>query len=179
MIEEVLKHLKSGADPKTKLNLIREIIICYCVKEKHVLDCYRNLKYLQLELTELLNDYFEQEIIQKCLRIVETEREILNVRMRLAQNLDDVGEKETSDNRLNWTDSKTDLVELIYSIKDSIGEGKVSIKRITASFEYFFNIKIGNVYDIINDISVRKTSRTRYLSKITDNFQKILEQMDS
>lgn len=179
MIEEVLKHLKSDVDKKTKFNLIKEIIICYCVQENHVFNCYRNLKHLELEISELLNDNLETEFIQKCLKIIETELEILHVRMRIAQSLDDVGEKEKSDFQLNWTDSKTDIVELIYSVKDSIGNGKVSIKRITECFEHFFNVKIGNVYDIINDISMRKVNRTRYLNKITDNFQKVLELMDS
>lgn len=63
MIEEVLKHLKSDVDKKTKFNLIKEIIICYCVQENHVFNCYRNLKHLELEISELLNDNLETELL--------------------------------------------------------------------------------------------------------------------
>lgn len=179
MIEEVMKLLASDIEFKTKLHLIEDTIVCYCIKEEHVFNCYRTLKHLELELPELLNECDGQKVIRKILKIIEIELDILHVRMRIAQNLEDIGEKNAFDFHLNWTDSKTDMVELIYSIKDSIGEGKVSIKKIKTCFEYFFDIQLGNIYDTLNDISSRKINRTRYIDKMTTNFQKMLDQMDA
>lgn len=179
MIEEVLKLLASDIEFKTKLHLIEDAIVSYCVTEEQVFHCYRTLKHLELELSESSDECISMDVCRKVLKIIETELDILNVRMRIAQNLEDIGERKMFDFRLHWTDSKTDLVELIYSIKDSIGGGKASVKQITTCFEYFFDIKLGNIYDVINDISLRKMNRTKYIDKITVNFQKVLDQMDA
>ncbi len=180
MLKKVLKHLASDIDAKTKLSEIKEIIICYCEKEKHILDCYRNLKHLELDVLEFSNSSEDKGVLDKITKIIETEIDILHVRMRIAQSLDDVGEQSSSTAlRLKWTDSKTDMVELIYCIKNSIENGKVSIKHIKNCFEYLFQINLGNIYDTINDISLRKINRTRYIDRMSINFQNILDRLDA
>lgn len=180
MLDKVLKHLGSDIDAKTKLSEIKKIIICYCTKEKHILECYRNLKHLELDVLEFSDSNEDKGFINKIAKIIETEIDILHVRMKVAQNLDDVGEESSSAAlRLKWTDSKTDMVELIYCIKNSIENGKVSIKHIKNCFEHLFQINLGNVYDIINDISLRKINRTRYIDRMNLNFQNILDRLDA
>lgn len=179
MFEEILKQLTTDLDSKTKLSRIKEVIICYCVEEKQILNCYRTLKHLELDLLEYSDLCNDKEFVKKILKIIETELDILNVRMRIAQNPNDVGENSANNLQLKWTDSKTDLVELIYFIKSSIGHGNDSIKHIKTCFEYFFQIKLGNIYDILNDISSRKINRTKYIDRMTVRFQNVLDQLDS
>lgn len=92
MIEEVLKLLASDIDFKTKLHLIEDAIVCYCVKEEQVFNCYRTLKHLELELPESSDEGECMDASRNVLKIIETELDILNVRMRIAQNLEDIGE---------------------------------------------------------------------------------------
>ena len=79
---------------------------------------------------------------------------------------------------LNWTGSKIDLVELIYALHHSkiINTGNIDLKEILLSFSTFFNIELDDsVYRTFHDIKNRKTIKTRFLNKIAENLNDILE----
>lgn len=185
MINEILDHLLMNVNEEEKFYLIRNEIIDYCSNETRVFQCYRDLKYLEVELQDLLDksvpDFKKGEkVILKILKIIKTEVEIVQIRMKFANNLEDIGEESfTNVPRVQWTDPKINLVELIYAVKPSVEYGKVTLKKITECFEYIFQIRLGNIYDMLNEISLRKLNRARYINKLMENFNQVLDKMDS
>jgi len=82
---------------------------------------------------------------------------------------------------LNWTSSKTDLIELIYALKVSgaINGGTVNIKELTDSLSKLFNVEITNYYKTYSEIKGRGKERTKFLSVLVDNLNAKLEHDDS
>lgn len=184
MLSDIIGLLSLNLDEKKKMKLVREEFKNFCEDDRSVFQSYRLIKYLQLELTDLLDssesqDRIERRMILKTLKMTVTELDILRMRIKL------IGPSKSIDARfgsskmsMKWTGSKTDLVELMYAMKFSINNGKVTIKYITQSFEQLFQVKLGNVYDIIEDICARKIERTKYLNSLVNNLNTVLEEMD-
>ncbi|MDD7914909.1 RteC domain-containing protein [Polaribacter ponticola] len=81
---------------------------------------------------------------------------------------------------LNWTASKTDLIELVYVLKVSgaINTGNINTKALVNIFSSLFNIEVSNHYKIYSDIKNRSTERTKFLKKLVEDFQTKLEYDD-
>lgn len=82
---------------------------------------------------------------------------------------------------LQWTGSKTDLVELIYGL-DSIGainNGNSGIKDLAMILEGTFNIELGNFYHIYAEIKSRKTERTKFLKRLKDGLDDRMDGSDA
>lgn len=79
---------------------------------------------------------------------------------------------------LNWTGSKTDLIELIYALQSSgaINNGKTDIKQLAQVCEQLFDIDLGDYYRSYLSIRIRKTGRTKFLSFLRE---KLLKRMDA
>lgn len=71
---------------------------------------------------------------------------------------------------LNWTGSKTSLIELIYSLhsQGSIDNGNADIKIIAKTFENMFNIDLGDFYHSYLELKARKMNRTKFLDSLRD-----------
>ncbi len=80
---------------------------------------------------------------------------------------------------LNWTDDKIKLVALIYAIARSINNGNAKIKKIVRCFEYIFQISLGNVYDVLHDLNIRKEGPCKYLMELPDHLLKKLDELNS
>ncbi len=83
-------------------------------------------------------------------------------------------------NSFEWTTNKTDLVELIYSLKVSgaINYGNISTKEMVEMFSSFFNIELPNFYKTYTEIKSRNKERTKFLNKLADNLQEKLDYDD-
>jgi len=70
-------------------------------------------------------------------------------------------------NLIQWTDSKTALVELIYAINacGSINNGHCEIRELTAFFEQIFNVRLTDIYRTYLEIKVRSTP-TKYIDSL-------------
>jgi len=70
-------------------------------------------------------------------------------------------------NQIQWTESKTALVELIYAIHacGSINNGHCEIRELTAFFEQIFNIRLTDIYRTYLEIKVRSTP-TKYIDSL-------------
>lgn len=81
---------------------------------------------------------------------------------------------------LNWTASKTDLIELVYALKVSgvINTGNINTKELVNIFSSLFNIEVSNYYKIYSDIKNRSTERTKFLKKLVEDFQAKLDYDD-
>lgn len=67
-------------------------------------------------------------------------------------------------NSLQWTESKTALVELIYALhaSGSINNGQTEIRELSAFFEQAFNIRITDIYRTFLELKLR-TIQTKYI----------------
>ncbi|WP_281980352.1 RteC domain-containing protein [Tenacibaculum mesophilum] len=75
--------------------------------------------------------------------------------------------------KLEWTASKTDLIELIYALQSTgaIRDGKVGIKEMATACEQLFNIDLGNYYKTYIEIKARKTGRTNFINKLKKHLE--------
>lgn len=80
----------------------------------------------------------------------------------------DTVNSKTSLGILNWTATKTDLVELIYALKvtGAINGGDAQIKEITELLGQFFNIDLGSYYKTYADIKNRTHNQAKFLNRL-------------
>lgn len=78
---------------------------------------------------------------------------------------------------LQWTESKTALVELIYALQAStaINKGNVDIRELVALFEQIFNVRLTDVYRTYVEIKIRATP-TKFLDSLKDGLVKKIEE---
>jgi hypothetical protein len=81
---------------------------------------------------------------------------------------------------LEWTESKSALVELIYALhyQGAVESSKAGIKEIAACFESLFRIELGDYYRTFTDIKLRKSGRAKFLESLKDNLLKKLDEAD-
>ena len=75
-----------------------------------------------------------------------------------------------------WTDDKVQLVELIYAIHKtrSVNFGNITLRALQDSFEYVFQVKLGNISDKLREINERKGTKVRYLEILIKNLNLLL-----
>ena len=73
----------------------------------------------------------------------------------------------TGNSQLQWTDSKTSLIELIYALyaTGSINNGRMDIRELAAFFEQAFNLKLNDLYRTYLEIKIRSTP-TKYIDTL-------------
>ncbi len=80
--------------------------------------------------------------------------------------------------KLEWTESKAALVELLYALYSSncINNGKVDIKELIVSAKYIFpNIEISDHYRIYIDLQNRKNNRTKFIDTLKSSLSERLD----
>ncbi len=82
--------------------------------------------------------------------------------------------------KLEWTDTKAGLVELIYSLKakGAFNNGKAGLKNITEYFENMFSVRLGNTSRSFQEILSRKTGYTQYIDKLRDNLNSRIDEIE-
>lgn len=151
---------KNAKDKKCPESLNSEIDYTQCTgyssKISKILAYERLERYLYIELLNL----DKIEVLP-----------VLNIKKELNLNFE----------HLSWTDTKIALVELIYALQISglINNGKTDIKTIALQFEKLFNIDLGDIYKVYNEIKGRKTiSKTKLLEKLQINLNKKIDDED-
>ncbi|MEO6547898.1 MAG: RteC domain-containing protein [Ferruginibacter sp.] len=78
---------------------------------------------------------------------------------------------------LAWSDSKVALAELLYALYASgiFNNTQADIKTISAYFCGMFNVKIGNIYKVFEEIRLRRKNRTAFLDTLKQN---LIQRMD-
>jgi hypothetical protein len=84
------------------------------------------------------------------------------------------------ENKLEWTDSKRDLVEMIYAFKEqgTFNNGTADLKQITSYFETVFSISLNNVSSMFQEILSRKTGYSNYIDKLREKFLKRIDDIE-
>jgi hypothetical protein len=83
--------------------------------------------------------------------------------------------------KISWTASKTDLVELLYATYaiGAIQNGNVDIKSLAKLFETLFDIDLGNFYKTYGEIRAREKDRTKFLDKMKFSLLRKMENDDN
>jgi len=83
--------------------------------------------------------------------------------------------------KMQWTDSKTSLVELIYALYSSgcINNGNISLKEMAQFTEAMFQIEIGDPYRTFLEIRGRKKSRTAFLDEMKNKLIEVMDKLDN
>ncbi len=86
----------------------------------------------------------------------------------------------TNGERLGWTASKTDLIELIYALQASgaIKSGTAGIKEMASACEDIFELKLGNVYRTFLEIRERKIDQTKFIDRLKTTLLRRMEETD-
>ncbi len=69
---------------------------------------------------------------------------------------------------LSWTASKTDLIELIFALNESkaLRNGQTELKKIVAVVELIFEIELGNIHKVFDQIRAREKDPTKFLDNL-------------
>jgi hypothetical protein len=81
------------------------------------------------------------------------------------------------ENKLTWTSSKSNLIELIYAFQQTgcFNNGNADIKQIASFFSEIFQTNLGDIYRTYIDLRARN-SRTKFLDTLKNNLEnKMLE----
>ncbi|SDX75106.1 RteC protein [Lutibacter oricola] len=114
------------------------------------------------------HDYLVSKIIAHDLLIAyfSNELKILKNKKSNAAPLEEVKPAILKD--LNWTGTKTDLVELIFALKESgvLRNGRAELKKIKNVIELLFEIELGNIYKIFEQIKAREKDQTKFIDSL-------------
>jgi hypothetical protein len=71
-----------------------------------------------------------------------------------------------------WKFTKADAVEMIYGLHCI---GLADLKTIATLFEQFFQIELGNYYNIFREICMRKKGQTKFLDYLKTTLQRKID----
>ena len=91
-----------------------------------------------------------------------------------------INKPSTIQTSLNWTASKTSLIELIYALhyQGVFDNGKADVKLIAKYFESVFNIELGDFYHTYLELRNRKMSRTKFLDTLRESLIKKMDEQE-
>lgn len=94
--------------------------------------------------------------------------------------LTDPAELKVADRKLQWTGSKVSLIELIYSLQTAgvVNNGMADIKMLTNFFERTFQTDLGNVYNVFQEMRIRKKNRSSFLDLLKERLVQRMDEAD-
>lgn len=154
---------------------------------------YLDYKYFQRGKFDIKlaldNFYFETDIAFSTSHDFKVAQILANdlIQLYLENQLIMIENKDTSEKaqrkpntKLSWTGSKVALTELLYALNSEavFNNGNADIKDIANYLEYVFDIDLGDYYRTFLELRMRKTSRTKFLSSLTDSLIKKMDEAD-
>ena len=88
--------------------------------------------------------------------------------------------QDTPKIRLQWTESKVALVELLYALHSQgvFNNGKAELKDIADFLEKHFEIELGQYYRTFLEVRARKNGRTKFLDSLKESLLKKMDGAD-
>lgn len=192
-----LQHEKPVKGLKTQIRFYKkQLDIEYRFKLRHKAFAY----YLKSKQTHLDAIYFTRreplpydpdDLRLQCNPGYSTPRDFLTAKLTATvllteylktkiMQLADHPTAEPDSPHLNWSGSRTDLIELTYALYHAkvIHKGKADIIEIARALSNFFNMDPGDVYKTYSEIKSRKKSRTKFLDEMAMNLQLVMDRED-
>jgi len=139
-----------------------KLLTQYCNIENNLLEVYRLLLIIKLDIQSNMNKHSEVIFHYNYLcQIIDIEIEIILLKIKEPEL------RKKIPKLLKWTDCLTDLAEIIIGISKSINRGKVKQIDIQECFEFIFQVKIGNISEKKEKIFIRK-HKPMYIDKIKE-----------
>lgn len=88
--------------------------------------------------------------------------------------------KQSSSISVNWTGSKTAMIEMIYAMhyQNVFDNGNIDIRLIAKHFENTFNVDLGDFYHTYLELKNRKVNRTKFLDSLREGLIKKMDEQD-
>jgi RteC protein len=98
----------------------------------------------------------------------------------VTSDYDEEGSQSIDLVKLEWTDPKMGLIELVYSLRKqgAFNHGKADLKTITRYFEKVFSVQLSNTSKSFQDILSRKKNYTTYLDKLRDKMVAWIDEIE-
>ncbi|WP_338839201.1 RteC domain-containing protein [Flavobacterium ginsenosidimutans] len=121
------------------------------------------------------HDYKVAKIIAYDLIQVYLEDQLFNIK-----KYSPTKDKAINKSNLNWTASKSALIELIYALHSQavFENGNTDIKSIAKAFERAFNVDLGDIYHTFLELRNRKTNRTKFIDALLDGLIKKMDEQE-
>lgn len=140
----------------------------FFVRENHDIRLWLDTFYFEADHRfSTSHDYKVAKIIANDLIQVYLEDQLNNNHIKISDN-----------SLLNWTGSKTALIELIYALYSHgvFNNGNTDIKLIAKIFEDTFNIELGDFYHTFMELKARKINRTKFLDSLCEALIKKMDE---
>jgi hypothetical protein len=183
---ELLGNIESSPENKRILNenlkKYTEVLVSFCSADQEIFTIYRVLKEMEDDLDGRRYSMVQSNckhadyVVGKLACFIRTELEIARLKIKNPAMREYNCGNVKAPPLLKWTDKKVALVELIHAIAGSIDNGQAGINRIVKCFEYFFQVDLGNHYNIFDEICIRKIKPARYIDSLVN---KLLEAIKS
>lgn len=181
----LLDEVKTGSNANEldrKFYVFVDALVEFSSNGQKIFSTYRVLSQIKadINLKKETLDLAVYDLYDRIIAHIEIETDITLLKLKNPELIDlDRDVAGGPPELLDWTDSKTDLIELIYGISKSINNGKAGMRKIVRCFEYFFQIKLGNFYDVLGDLNIRKGGPCQYLMKLPAVLLKKLDELNS
>ena len=144
----------------------------FFVRGKHDIRLWLDTFYFEADHRfSTSHDYKVAKIIANDLIQVYLEDQLHNTAYR---------DKSTDLPKLNWTGSKTAMIELIYALYSQgvFDNGNADIKVIAKTFERTFNLDLGDFYHTFMELKSRKINSTKFLDSLRDALIRKMDEQD-
>lgn len=144
----------------------------FFVRGKHDIKLWLDTYYFQSDQTfSTSHDYKVAKIIANDLIQVYIENQLYSKTQ---------DSKSVASQKLNWTGSKTAMIELIYALnyQGVFDNGNSDIRLTAQYFENTFNIDLGNFYQTFLELRTRKINRTKFLDELRDGLVRKMDEQD-
>lgn len=146
----------------------------FFIRGNHDIKLWLDTYYLQSDQAfSTSHDYKVAKIIANDLIQVYLEDQLHNLNKHLLP-------KHSSTISVNWTGSKTALIELIYALhyQNVFDNSNIDIRLIAKHFENTFNVNLGDFYHTYLELKNRKVNRTKFLDSLRDGLIKKMDGQD-
>ena len=181
MVIKILQVLNEIAQNEHEnFRAFKEKLAEYCTKEKATFRLLRLIRDIEIELKDYLkgriNINVDRALIKKVHKIVKTELFIIKVKLKCPALIESSALNKPIP-EVEWTDDKLDAIELITALclTKSVNHGKISRKEFQKFFEWVFQVPLGNIYNRIVEIDIRKEHDNLYLEKLLTNLKSFLD----
>lgn len=146
----------------------------YFVRGKHDIKLSLDTYYFESDHSfSTSHDYKVAKIIANDLIQVYLEDQLYNMNKHLLPKL-------SSTISVNWTASKTAMIEMIYALhyQGVFDNGNIDIRLIAKHFENTFNIDLGDFYHTYLELKNRKVNRTKFLDSLREGLTRKMDEQD-